>query len=262
MFEYQAIRTILQAPVTHWYQDQNLWTAVTAVAAVAAIVLSQLPPLKTFLKRAKIKIQTHNRISITDVMGNPNVNLFVQLMNAGGRAVRVTSMRLELKADEVTLTLPAQGFWSQDLTRNFLFTPFTFLPTQEWAGTVNFFVPWPMIDEKAAKQISRDMRNDIAAKKIAAPNPNELVEADKAIVERALSFYRRSNKWHPNDYAAKLVVTVEPARASTSREFRFTLFESDTQDLADRTLRYKYGLGVCFRDEQSDDVSCRIKDAT
>ena len=43
------------------------------------------------------------------------------------------------------------------------------------------------------------------------------------------------------------------------RYFRFTLFESDVQDLSERTSRYKYGFGVYLTDNKVTEVYPRIQ---
>ena len=41
-------------------------------------------------------------------------------------------------------------------------------------------------------------------------------------------------------------VDAEPKRASVRRSYRFTLFESDSEDLAKYKDDYKYGAGIFF----------------
>ena len=53
--------------------------------------------------------------------------------------------------------------------------------------------------------------------------------------------------------------TCEPSRASVIRRFRFTLFESDVQDLDEHTSRYKNGFGVYLTDAQVIEVNPRIQ---
>ena len=72
-----------------WYQDPDFWTGVTGVVAVAALVLSQVPPLRVLLRRAKIDVRPHSRITISHWMGNPNFHHLLFIANDGGRRVTI-----------------------------------------------------------------------------------------------------------------------------------------------------------------------------
>jgi hypothetical protein len=86
-------------------------------------------------------------------LGNPNVNLHVQLPNTGCRLVRVRSLVLELSPDGgPKFSLPAQTYSRADGTPGrFLFTPFGLEPDKEWTNFVGFFAPFSMNDERASR---------------------------------------------------------------------------------------------------------------
>ena len=73
------------------------------------------------------------------------------------------------------------------------------------------------------------------------------------------AFFDAREFWAPGEYTARLMATCKPARASVVRNFRFTLFESDVQDLRERTGRYRYGFGVYLTDNKVTEVYPRIQ---
>jgi len=167
--------------------------------------------------------------------------------------------------DGPNAALPAQGFARTETpTAELILTPFVLERDQEWANFVHFFVPFSTADERESKRLTKDLRTDIVAKlRVQTPEAkarNELVEADPDRVEPLVAFFRAHRFWQPGEYSARLTVRCEPSRASVERRFRFTLFESDVQDLDERASRYKYGAGVYFTDAEQTEVYPRVRD--
>ena len=241
------------------------WTFWTAVVAVLALVLSQLPPVRVLLRQTRLSMQPYDRLNVTHWLGNPNVNLHVQLLNTGGRPVRVRSLVLELSPDDgAEFSLPAQTYSRADGTPgSFLFTTFSLEPDKEWASFVGFFAPFSMNDERTSKQLTKELKADINAKVASLPQEargKQLVEGDAEFVKKLQEFYRSKRRWRPGEYTAVLKLQCEPEQASQVRKFRFTLFEADIQELDERASRYKIGAGVYFTDAEQTEVYPRIKD--
>jgi hypothetical protein len=251
-------------PAAAFYLD---WTFWTAVVAGLALVLSQLPPLRVLFRRAALALQPYDRLNVTHYLGNPNVNLHVQLTNTGGRTVRVRSLTLEITRDDgATVTLPAQTFTGPDGTEAaMIFTPLALEPNDEWVSFVSFFVPFSATDEREWKRLAKELRADVNSKRTAyrlqvGEESKEALEADPARVAPLTVFFRAKRFWQPGEYSARLIATCKPTRASVTRQFRFTLFESDVQDLDEREARYKFGAGVYFNDTEEVAVNPRIRD--
>jgi hypothetical protein len=247
---------------TPFYLD---WTFWAATIAVLALILLQLPPVRVLFRRTAVSLRPYDRLNVTHWLGNPNVNLHIQLMNTGGRTVKVSALALELTRDDgVIVTLPAQTFSRADGTAgSLLFTRLTLELDKEWANFVTFFSQFTVPDERLSKRLTRDLRLDIDAKLLAqtqASGQKQLVEAAAAQVDPLITFFQNHNFWRPGEYAARLMAICEPSRASVAKSFRFTLFESDVQDLDERTSRYKYGFGVYLTDTAQTEVYPRIKD--
>jgi len=52
--------------------------------------------------------------------------------------------------------------------------------------------------------------------------------------------------WTPGEYVAELIVETEPSAATHLRRYRFTLYESDSAELARYKDDYKYGGGITY----------------
>jgi len=243
------------------YQDWSFWTTVMAALA---LILSQLPPVRVLLRKSHLNMQPYDRLNVTHWLGNPIVNLHVQIMNSGGRSVRVSSLVLELILDDGTkLSLPAQSYSRPGNTSStFLFTPFRLDPDQEWANFVAFFTPLNMNKERKSKQLIKELKTKIDGMINSIPQDlrgKEIVEVDEESVANLKDFFRNNMIWRPGEYAAVLKLQSDPERASFVRQFRFTLFEADVQDLEERTSRFKTGAGLYFRDAGQTEVYPSIK---
>ena len=82
------------------YLNWSFWAVL--VAAIAAI-LSQIPPIKELVKKAKLDLEVYSKISITHKIGNPNLQLHLILSNIGGRNVRVKDITVSISRDEKTI---------------------------------------------------------------------------------------------------------------------------------------------------------------
>ena len=130
------------------YLNWSLWAVVVAAIAV---VLSQIPPIKELLKKAKLDLEVYSKISITHKVGNPNLQLHLILSNIGGRNVRVKDINVSISSDGNFLaTLPAQNYLQkQNDQSTLLFTTFSLKPGQEWAHITNFLNFFNREDGKA-----------------------------------------------------------------------------------------------------------------
>ncbi|MGM0630019.1 MAG: hypothetical protein ACQESI_02475, partial [Pseudomonadota bacterium] len=93
---------------TPLYLDWSFWAVVVAALAIA---LSQLPPVLTWFRRAKLEIEPYSKIAITHRVGNPNLQFHLIINNIGGRKIRVKNIHVNLNRDGIKVaTLPAQNY--------------------------------------------------------------------------------------------------------------------------------------------------------
>ena len=93
---------------TPFYMDIKFWSFVLSGVA---LVLSQLPPLRLLLRRAKLSLDVFSHISVSHRFGNPNAQLHLIVSNMGGRNVRVKSISLKFSPSSgESFTLPAFNY--------------------------------------------------------------------------------------------------------------------------------------------------------
>lgn len=237
-----------------------------AVVAAIALILSQLPPIKILLRPTRLRVEPYDRLGVTHWLGNPIVNLSIALTNTGGRKVSVLSIELILQPEGGNqFSLPAQSFSAPGTSqRTFLFTRFALKPDDSWSNFLSFYSNFDTTDERQSKQLVKNLRRDInqklAVRRETAPESMDLVYSDENVVRPLRDFYEKHNRWRAGEYTAQLHIKCEPARASSVRRFRFTLFESDVQDLAEAVSKYDTGAGVYYVDPEATSVNPRIRD--
>lgn len=225
------------------YLDWKFWSAV--VAAIA-LVLSQLPPLHIVFKKAKLTCEAYSRLHLTHKVGNPNSQWHLIIENTGGRAVRVKEINLQFRRiGSEAFELPAQSYLKvPGDSEPVMFTPFRLKPGEEWAHIINFFNIFNRDDEKEYRWLESEIRSDILAQREKPENKDKLCEANKLSVRKATAFFTQQFKWHAGEYELQLVVVTDRNLANFSHNYRFSLFESESKELADYVDQYKYGAGI------------------
>ena len=230
-----------------FYLDWTFWS--TAIALLA-LLLSQLPPIHQLVKGAKLEVEPFDRITVTHTVGNPNANLYVSIINAGGSTVAIRSMHLTVKrSDSAEFEMPARLYWPNQTDKQAVILPsFKLEPHEHWSHLVNFFRPFGRNEEKEYRQLVASIRDDINLKRAQLVNANNTAEAAAGRVNPLINFFTNRFKWEPGEYEVTLTVVANPNRASVSTKYRITLFESDAVELKNYSNDYKFGLGVYFFD--------------
>lgn len=230
-------------PPVPFYADWQFWSSI---AAIAALVLSQLPPIHVLLRRAKLQCEAFTRLHITHKVGNPNAQWHLIIENTGGRAVRVRSISLTFRrVGGDTFTLPAQNYLrTPDATENVMLTPFRLAPGEEWAHVLMFFNLYTRDDEKEYRRLESKIRTDIIGQKELPENKELLCEAAPENVEPAIAFFNRHFKWVAGEYELDLTVETDRKETTLKRQYMFSLFESESAELRSYSDGYKHGAGV------------------
>lgn len=225
------------------------WQFWTAVFAFVAIVLSQLPPFRLWFRPNKLDVEVHSRITVTHKVGNPNVTLYVSIANTGGRDLKVSSISVGIKRDgQPVIGLPAQSYFETTSSREaVLFVPFTLKPNETWGHPTNFYREWDRPTEKLYRESESNLRNRIREKLEARPEDDKkAVVAEDEYLEPFHRLFEAMFIWRPGEYVAELDVQTKQAASSFKKSYRFTLFESDSNELLSHTDDYKYGGGLNY----------------
>lgn len=224
------------------YLNWQFWSAIVAVLALA---LSQLPPIHILLRGARLDFEVYSRIALMHKIGNPHAQLHVILTNTGGREIRVRGLAVRIKRGSDEFVLPAENYLqTPDAKENVMLTSFRLKPGDEWGHIVNFLNYFSRDEEKHYRQLESDLRADIVVKRAALDDKNKVVAGDEQYVQPLLKFFDNKFRWHPGEYDLTLEIRAEPEAASVTNRYRFTLFESDSKQLTDYRDDYKYGFGV------------------
>jgi len=226
-----------------FYSDWQFWSAV---AALAALLLSQLPPVHILFRRAKLRCEAFSRLHVTHKLGNPNAQWHLIIENIGGRSLRVKSISLAFRrAGGEAFTLPAQNYLrTPDATENVMLAPFRLEPGQEWAHVLSFFNIYSRDDDKEYRRLESSIRTDILQQKEDPANKDRFCEAAPENVELATAFFKRHFKWEPGEYELELSIETDRSEANVKRLYLFSLFESEAEELRSYSESYKYGGGV------------------
>lgn len=228
-----------------FYLDWKFWSFAVSFSA---LVISLLPHLHR-LKRAKLDCDVYKKIALTHKVGNPNAQLFVILTNSGGKKIRISNMRLELKRNgDNPFNLSAVDYVHTPGDKgNVLMTPFRLPTSGEWGHLVNFYTELPQQDQRAFKTLQASLRKDIAAKREGLPkDSSEVVEVDATTLAPALAYFDRKFKWEPGEYEVTLHIATEPKSAFEPIKLRTTIFESDASELRGERDQLKFGRDLLY----------------
>lgn len=238
---------------TPFYLD---WTFWTAIVALLALVLSQLPPLYTLFKPAVLEAEAFERILLTHNLGNPGAQLHIVVTNTGGQGARIKSISLAFeRGDGCTFELGGRGYFqnASDQTA-IIMTPIRLGSKTEWGHIVNFFNYFSREEERLIDRFKSAIRDNIVPRKLMPGNANALLEAPPELVAPAIDFFKSKFKWTAGEYSVTLNIQTERAKQSVARRYRMTIFESEAKQLQDNSERYKYGAGVYYNDSQIEPV--------
>lgn len=240
------------------YFDWQFWSAIVGLSALA---LSQLPPVHLWFRPRRLEVEVHSRLQVTHKVGNPNVGIYVSVRNSGGRDLRVKSTQVSLSRDGIPLgVLPAQNYFETPSSQSsVLFVPFTLKPGETWAHGTNFLQLFDRATEKLYRESESALSSDIRRKLTArAEEDKQAVRADSNLVQPFDAIFDRLFCWLPGEYVLELTVHTLPDSASFSRTYRFTLYESDAQELRSHKDDYPFGGGLSYNVDRHVGLSVPI----
>jgi len=236
------------------------WTFWAVAVALLALILSQIPPILLLIKRAKLELELFSRIHLTHKIGNPNLESHLVLINSGGRSLRINSIEIKITRDKKdSFVLPGQTYLDQ-LTdkQDLLLTKFTLKPNQEWIHSIKFLNYFDRETEKAYKAAELTLKDDIDKKLKLNPDAKEPKIADDKNVRPFLDLHEKLFKWKPGDYELEITVSTNRKNYSASKKYRFTLFESESEELYKYNEKYKMGEGVYYNMLDASGINVRI----
>jgi hypothetical protein len=227
-----------------FYLDWQFWSAV---AALSALILSQLPPLKQILKKGRVTIEKHGTLFLSHSIGSPSAHVFVILKNIGNTTTSVQSIDFLVKRkNSDSFTLKGRGYQINPSDQQFtMLVPFEIPPNKTWSHTINFIEAWNRDSQKEYKNIYIKIRDSINKKAQTPPIEHGVQhEADPIAYENICKFFKKNFKWLDGEYECEILVKNKVGEVITKGSVLFTLFESESDDLKSWEADYKYGYGV------------------
>ncbi|OMO21250.1 hypothetical protein [Vibrio lentus] len=228
------------------HSDPRVWSATIALIA---LVLSQLPPIHKLLRSGKLELDVYEKVGVTHMLGNPNLQLHVILNNTGGKPVSIIGIDASIKQGnrDICSITGRNYIKTPDKSGQVLLTKFKLIPGDEWSHLTNFYNEFSQHDEKKCKSFIKRTRDDISQKIEQRPVEQKgLVEVSESLVNEMYDFSTSHNIWETGEYQLELNVRCFEPRHNISKSFRFTLYESDSDELKEQIEAYKYGEGICY----------------
>jgi hypothetical protein len=231
-------------PSTPFYFDWQFWSAV---AAFAALILSQLPPLKQILRKGIVTIEKYETLYLSHTIGSPSAHLFVILKNVGNTTINVQSISLSItRKNSNAFLLKGRGYQINPTDNQFvMLVPFEIAPNTTWAHTINFIDVWNRDSQKEYKNIYIKIRDSINEKNKIQPMVfGSQQEADLVAYENLCNFFKHNFKWLDGEYEAEILVKNKAGDIIAQDSVVFTLFESESDELKSWVADYKFGYGI------------------
>jgi hypothetical protein len=237
---------------------------LTAVVSVAALVLSQLPPIKQLLKGKKLRLAVADRAQLSHFFGNTNMTLWLDIENVGGRTLTVRSVRCYLLCDGVPVQpLAARTYViTESLSREkpaVVTMPEIALKIGDrWSGYIQLYDnrAWTTDIEHKLKTVIRKIKEDVSAKAIArddairinpklTPPGEGLVDADQLLLNELVEIKNNLKKVVQGNYSL-LVAAYEDSDGKPLKVlgFEFTLFKEDIGEVFENVDDWKHGYGI------------------
>lgn len=238
--------------ITPFYTN---WTFWAVIISLVALVLSQLPPIKLWFKKPKLEIELYSKFAISHKIGNPTLQLHLVINNIGGSKIRIKDISATIKRDnELLCTLPVQNYLqNQNDINPLIFVPCSLNSSEEWVHIINLFKFFTREDENQYRNLEAKMFSNFREKKKTVdPSSKDLIEIDEDLVKPFYDFFERHFIWKSGDYLLTFSINTDNEKANVSRNYRFTIFESHTEQLKEMIDSYKYGDGIWWYSTQKN----------
>jgi hypothetical protein len=226
------------------------WGFWSAFAALIAIVLSQIPPIHVLFKKAKIDFELYSKISLSQKVGNPNLQMHLLITNTGGRRIRIKKITASIQRNRQQIAiLPAQNYLqkSNDATSTMLFTSFFLNPEEDWSNIINLLNFFVREDERRYREIEAAMQADVNLKRAEIQATGDeitaLIEVEDGLTDQAQNFFDNHFIWLDGEYRLCVTIETDHPKANISKNFSFVIFETQSEELRKITEHFKYGGG-------------------
>ncbi|MBW1745424.1 MAG: hypothetical protein JRJ25_03535 [Deltaproteobacteria bacterium] len=246
-----------------WYKNTSIWSALLAALA---ILLTQLPPISSWLPKPKLEIIHADKVGINNNIGIIGFNLPIELDNKGNVPLDVTKIYFEVIAPNGTQKTYIAESYAKPSTGgapsiNLPITSINLNENELWSEFVYFTANLdPTAEQELSNirlSISKDIYNDIDNKRRVGDYSRG--EAQSSNVETAKDFFDKKFDLNKGEYKTKLSVQTSQAELPFIIHSEFTVYEFHIETIKAQVDDYKYGAGIYFPPDNSKQAWIKLK---
>lgn len=243
-------------PTTAFYLN---WTFWSFVVAFTALVLSQLPKVNLWFKRKKIAFEMHDRITVNHWLGMPSISIFLGISNKGRSTLKIKKIELKIFREKANVAnLESTSFFETSTSQVAnLFFSFDLPSESTWNHSCWFSNSLDRNKEQKVRSIISEIDKNIAEKAKANSTLGVYLEADEHLVKELIDHKEKYFIWEPGEYYVEILIKSEP-KISFKKNIRFTLYESDTNELNTYSSDYKFGMH--YHNQKNKGINIPISD--
>jgi hypothetical protein len=226
--------------------------------SVVAVVLSQLPPLRTFVSSAKLDVDLNRNLQVRHIVGDIDLLPYVQISNSGSApgvigTIEIIITRKDTPSFKKVLT--AQSYFlkptSVGLNQTPTAIPFGRIavpPHETWDTYAEFFETPSSARriEMARMQSNVSLQIQDALKAISPPNTKLAEISDELFTELSSNANARLKDFTIGEYILRARVLSTESQLLTEKCYTFAVYEGHISQLNAITEQYRYGAGITF----------------
>jgi hypothetical protein len=231
-----------------WYKSTSVWAVVISIVAM---VLSQLPPIVTWIPDPNIKVEHADRILIRNDIGIIAHDLSVELRNVGNTDIQITEMRLDVThPDGKKVSFNAERFLNTSTGSNPVSSSISsiFIPrNRTWSEAVFFHRLTSTEDDERYIKIRSNIHQNMIANQQTKRKDQDystIIPADDEVVKTALNFFNKNFNLEKGPYKTLLKIYVNGKKEPFEYNSKFTLYDHHLDLIQSQTHDYKYGIGI------------------
>jgi hypothetical protein len=233
-------------------KDPGVWSALVAILA---LVLSQLPPIRELLTPSRVRLSLSDRLVLSHFLGNINLMALVTVENLGSRKQTVAKLDgILLDSSGGSRRLPAQQYVLRTPSPaagqpmpELLMAGIHLKRDEVWSETVRFFRLPSEDEEGRVGEIASQMEKSIRKQaQLRPPEDQKLIEAEPGIVADAMALFKDMFRLSKGNYTFLIAALSDSGDVLDVQGVEFTVYESAVQSLRSATEDYRLGWGVCY----------------
>ncbi len=222
-----------------FYTRPEFWSVVIAFIA---LIISALPYLRRFFKKAKLEVDIYDSIWITHHVGNPIIQINLIIKNIGGSSLSINQIFIDVYRDgEKIMKLPLKNYLEKfNDSYYFPFKKVSLDPNEEWHHGARFLNFFSRDDVKKYKENERNLKNEIERIK-KETEKGEIVRANKSFIVAFEELFEKHFNWKDGNYSLELHIKTDNKKVDLIKTLKFTIFESLKQEFENDRNKYDTG---------------------